>query len=43
MLGFNTYMPKGNEIPIDEDETPPKKTVGVEEAINFVNKIKVKL
>lgn len=41
ILGFNTFLPKGYEITIDEDETPPKKTVEFEEAISFVNKIKV--
>ncbi|KAH7532571.1 hypothetical protein FEM48_Zijuj04G0034500 [Ziziphus jujuba var. spinosa] len=40
ILGFNTFLPKGYEITIDEDETPPKKTVEFEEAISFVNKIK---
>ncbi|KAM0958184.1 hypothetical protein ACFX13_023925 [Malus domestica] len=40
ILGFNTFLPKGYEITLDEDETPPKKTVEFEEAISFVNKIK---
>ncbi|MCE2055418.1 hypothetical protein HAX54_042548 [Datura stramonium] len=41
ILGFNTFLPKGYEITLnDEDEAPPKKTVEFEEAISFVNKIK---
>ncbi|KAJ9540584.1 hypothetical protein OSB04_027090 [Centaurea solstitialis] len=41
IFGFNTFLPKGYEITvIDEDETPPKRTVEFEEAISFVNKIK---
>ncbi|XP_027359545.1 paired amphipathic helix protein Sin3-like 2 isoform X3 [Abrus precatorius] len=40
IFGFNTFLPKGYEITLDEDEAPPKKTVEFEEAINFVNKIK---
>ena len=44
ILGFNTFLPKGYEITlIDEEEAPPKRTVEFEEAISFVNKIKVKL
>uniref|UniRef100_A0A7N0U8T1 Histone deacetylase interacting domain-containing protein n=1 Tax=Kalanchoe fedtschenkoi TaxID=63787 RepID=A0A7N0U8T1_KALFE len=35
ILGFNTFLPKGYEITLDE-----KKTVEFEEAIGFVNKIK---
>lgn len=42
IFGFNTFLPKGYEITLDEDEAPPKKTVEFEEAITFVNKIKVK-
>lgn len=41
ILGFNTFLPKGYEITIDEDEVPTKKTVEFDEAISFVNKIKV--
>jgi len=43
ILGFNTFLPKGYEITLpSEDEQPaPKKPVEFEEAINFVNKIKV--
>lgn len=42
IFGFNTFLPKGYEITfIEEDEALPKKTVEFEEAINFVNKIKV--
>ncbi|KAL7221258.1 hypothetical protein ACSBR1_023248 [Camellia fascicularis] len=41
ILGFNTFLPKGYEITlIDEEEAPPKRTVEFEEAISFVNKIK---
>ncbi|KAK6913176.1 Paired amphipathic helix [Dillenia turbinata] len=41
ILGFNTFLPKGYEITIpNEEENPPKKMVEFEEAINFVNKIK---
>ena len=37
-------MPKGYEITaIDEEEAPPKRTVEFDEAISFVNKIKVTL
>ncbi|KAH0855338.1 hypothetical protein HID58_013760 [Brassica napus] len=43
IFGFNTFLPKGFEITLDEveEEAPPKKTVEFEEAISFVNKIKV--
>ncbi|KAI8021939.1 Paired amphipathic helix protein Sin3-like 2 [Camellia lanceoleosa] len=38
---FNTFLPKGYEITlIDEEEPPTKRTVEFEEAISFVNKIK---
>ncbi|XP_060959025.1 paired amphipathic helix protein Sin3-like 2 isoform X2 [Cannabis sativa] len=40
ILGFNTFLPKGYEITIDEDDAPPKKIVEFDEAISFVNKIK---
>ncbi|XP_076894723.1 paired amphipathic helix protein Sin3-like 2 [Bidens hawaiensis] len=41
IFGFNTFLPKGYEITvIEDDEPPPKKTVEFEEAISFVNKIK---
>ncbi|GER29438.1 ABC transporter B family member [Striga asiatica] len=41
ILGFNTFLPKGFEITLtDEEEALPKKTVEFEEAISFVNKIK---
>ena len=45
ILGFNTFLPKGYEIILPpEEETPPvKKPVEFEEAIKFVNKIKVKI
>ncbi|XP_071706353.1 paired amphipathic helix protein Sin3-like 2 isoform X2 [Rutidosis leptorrhynchoides] len=43
IFGFNTFLPKGYEITvIEEDEAPPKRTVEFEEAINFVNKIKTR-
>jgi len=42
ILGFNTFLPKGYEITLPDD-TPVKKPVEFEEAITFVNKIKVKL
>lgn len=42
ILGFNTFLPKGFEITLTEvEEAPPKRTVEFEEAISFVNKIKV--
>ncbi|KAK8566032.1 hypothetical protein V6N12_059575 [Hibiscus sabdariffa] len=40
IYGFNTFLPKGYEITLDEDEAPPRRTVEFEEAISFVNKIK---
>ncbi|PSS30420.1 Paired amphipathic helix protein Sin3-like [Actinidia chinensis var. chinensis] len=41
IFGFNTFLPKGYEITvIDEEEAPPKRTVEFDEAISFVNKIK---
>lgn len=43
IFGFNTFLPKGYEITvIEDDEAPPKRTIEFEEAISFVNKIKVK-
>lgn len=44
ILGFNTFLPKGYEITLPpEDEGPTaKKPVEFEEAINFVNKIKLR-
>ena len=46
ILGFNTFLPKGYEITIRDGEPygpdPAKKSVAFEEAIKFVNKIKVK-
>lgn len=42
IFGFNTFLPKGYEITlVDDEETPPKKNVEFLEAISFVNKIKV--
>lgn len=44
IFGFNTFLPKGYEITVIEDEeAPAKRTVEFEEAISFVNKIKVLL
>ncbi|XP_076908642.1 paired amphipathic helix protein Sin3-like 2 [Bidens hawaiensis] len=41
IFGFNTFLPKGYEITvIEDDEAPPKRTVEFDEAISFVNKIK---
>ncbi|XP_074287328.1 paired amphipathic helix protein Sin3-like 2 [Silene latifolia] len=40
IFGFNTFLPKGYEITLDDEDPPPKKVVQFEEAINFVNKIK---
>ncbi|XP_076950966.1 paired amphipathic helix protein Sin3-like 2 [Bidens hawaiensis] len=41
IFGFNTFLPKGYEITvIEDDEPPPKKAVEFDEAISFVNKIK---
>lgn len=41
IFGFNTFLPKGYEITVIEDEeAPPKRTVEFDEAISFVNKIK---
>ncbi|KAL8528277.1 hypothetical protein ACS0TY_005906 [Phlomoides rotata] len=41
ILGFNTFLPKGYEITLtEEEEAPAKRTVEFEEAISFVNKIK---
>ncbi|CAA0820219.1 Paired amphipathic helix protein Sin3-like 1 [Striga hermonthica] len=41
ILGFNTFLPKGYEITLtDEEEALPKRIVEFEEAISFVNKIK---
>lgn len=42
IFGFNTFLPKGYEITLDDELEPPaKKTVEFQEAISFVNKIKV--
>ena len=44
ILGFNTFLPKGYEITLPLEDVPPqKKPVEFEEAINFVNKIKVEI
>ncbi|KNA15721.1 hypothetical protein SOVF_095600 isoform A [Spinacia oleracea] len=44
ILGFNTFLPKGYEItlPPEDDNPPAKKPVEFEEAISFVNKIKLR-
>ncbi|KAI3700228.1 hypothetical protein L2E82_44849 [Cichorium intybus] len=43
ILGFNTFLPKGFEITLSqEDEPEAKKAVEFEEAIHFVNKIKMR-
>ncbi|KAJ6313356.1 hypothetical protein OIU77_014790 [Salix suchowensis] len=44
ILGFNTFLPKGYEItlPLEDEQSPQKKPVEFEEAINFVNKIKTR-
>lgn len=44
ILGFNTFLPKGFEITLQNEDEPTsiKKPVEFEEAISFVNKIKVK-
>ncbi|XP_017235252.1 paired amphipathic helix protein Sin3-like 2 isoform X2 [Daucus carota subsp. sativus] len=43
ILGFNTFLPKGYEITIiEEEDDPPKRSVEFEEAIGFVNKIKTR-
>ncbi|KAM5581524.1 paired amphipathic helix protein Sin3-like 2 [Rosa sericea] len=39
IMGFNTFLPEGIEISLDED-VPPKKPAEFREAIDFVNKIK---
>ena len=44
IFGFNTFLPKGYEITLDDDEAAPqKKAIEFQEAISFVNKIKVKI
>lgn len=45
ILGFNTFLPKGYEItlPLGDEQPPAKKPVEFEEAISFVNKIKVRV
>jgi paired amphipathic helix protein Sin3a len=37
----STLSCQKDEITLDEEEAPPKKTVEFEEAISFVNKMKV--
>jgi paired amphipathic helix protein Sin3a len=45
ILGFNTFLPKGYEItlPIEDEQPQPKKPVEFDEAMSYVNKIKVKV
>lgn len=44
IFGFNTFLPKGYEITvIEEEDAPPKGSIEFEEAIGFVNMIKVQL
>ncbi|KAK8710215.1 hypothetical protein V6N13_145550 [Hibiscus sabdariffa] len=40
IYGFNTFLPRGYAITLDEDNAPPRRTVEFDEAISFVNKIK---
>ncbi|GMI99169.1 SIN3-like 2 [Hibiscus trionum] len=40
IYGFNTFLPRGYEITLDDDNAPPRRTVEFDEAISFVNKIK---
>ncbi|KAK1374318.1 paired amphipathic helix protein Sin3-like 2 [Heracleum sosnowskyi] len=42
IFGFNTFLPKGYEITVIEEDAPPKRSVEFEEAIGFVNKIKTR-
>ncbi|XP_074324905.1 paired amphipathic helix protein Sin3-like 2 isoform X2 [Apium graveolens] len=43
IFGFNTFLPKGYEITvIEEEDAPPKRSIEFEEAISFVNKIKTR-
>lgn len=39
ILGFNTFLPKGYEITLEEG--PKRQPVEFHQAINYVNKIKV--
>jgi paired amphipathic helix protein Sin3a len=41
ILGFNTFLPKGYEI--TPEEVPKRQPVEFQQAINYVNKIKVPL
>ena len=44
IFGFNAFLPKDYEITLDDDEAAPQKmAIEFQEAISFVNKIKVKL
>uniref|UniRef100_A0A7N2L0L1 Uncharacterized protein n=1 Tax=Quercus lobata TaxID=97700 RepID=A0A7N2L0L1_QUELO len=41
--GFNIFLPKGHEIALDDYEAlPQEKTVKCQEAISFVDKIKIR-
>jgi paired amphipathic helix protein Sin3a len=43
ILGFNTFLPKGYEITLPlEEETTKRQPVEYGQAINYVNKIKVR-
>ncbi|CAK9140729.1 unnamed protein product [Ilex paraguariensis] len=42
IYGFNTFLPKDYESTLTDDEEAPPKRIEFEEAISFVNKIKVK-
>ena len=43
--GFNTFIPKGYEIILEDDDKapPPNQTAESEEAITFENRIKVEI
>ncbi|EOA34590.1 hypothetical protein CARUB_v10022148mg [Capsella rubella] len=41
LLGFNTFVPMGYKITLNDDETPPNKSIAhFDDAFNFVNKVK---
>ncbi|KAM7252050.1 hypothetical protein ACFE04_023933 [Oxalis oulophora] len=44
ILGFNTFLPDGSKIVLEpkDEQLPQKKPVEFDEAINFVNKIKIR-
>lgn len=45
IFGFNAFLPKGYETTLQPEDEPllKKKPVDYDEAINFVNKLKVQL